>query len=103
MKDNRILYWRKAVARTIDKIYYRAGNAARSHSCAHERFGKYLCAVGYETYMDYLKTEIPAEYELPPYVVAGLEFMVLAAEKYPLPVEEDEIRELVSAAEPEYI
>lgn len=93
MKNSEIIYWRKAVAQEIDKFYYEPHNSARCHRQGYERFGKFLCAVGYPTYMRYLKAVVPAEYGLPPRIVTGIRHMILSDGEYPSLLDEEEVRQ----------
>lgn len=92
MKNSETIYWRKAVAQEIDKFYYEPHNSARCHRQGYERFGKFLCAVGYPTYMRYLKAVVPAEYGLPPRIVNGIRRMILSDGEYPSLLDEEEVR-----------
>ncbi len=65
------------LAQEIDKFYYEPHNDAKCHKQGYERFGKYLCTVTYQTYMCYLKAEIPDEYKLPERIVAFIRQMIL--------------------------
>ena len=92
MKNSEIIYWRKAVAQEIGKFYYEPHNCARCHRQGYERYGKYLCAVTYPTYMRYLKAVVPAEYELPPHIANGIRCMILLDGRYPFQFDDGEVR-----------
>ena len=83
MKHLRNLDLRKAIACLLDDFYYREGNARRCHKQVYLRFGRYLCGVNYETFMDYLANARANILKmLPPYMVFGVECMVVLGRIY---------------------
>lgn len=89
------IVWRILIAQKIHEIYCEKTNSARCARRAHDLFGKYLCSVDYNTFYRYLRTEVSDMYMLPPWVVVGLNCIVLAHMKYPIPLTEDEAEEFL--------
>ena len=98
MKNSEIINSRKSVAKKIDEFYYEPRNDARCHKQGYKRFGKYICAVSYQTYMRYLKAAIPDGYELPAHIVNGIRCLILLSDKYPFLLEDNELTEFMEDA-----
>jgi len=95
------IMWRIAIAHKIHEIYCRKTGSAYCAGRAYDLFGIYVCSVERNTFFRYLRTEIPAEYVLPPWIVDGLNGMVLSHMKYPMPLTEDEALEFMAECKAE--
>ncbi len=87
--------WRIAVAQKIHEIYCEKTNSARCIKRAYDLFGMYICSVSENTFYRYLRTEVPATYQLPPWIVDGINCMILSNLKHPIPLTEDEAMEFM--------
>lgn len=76
-KDDNLI-WRKVVACIVDLLYYETENRRFCHKRAHARVGRYICGVGYDSYMAYLKSgrKELGRVQLPAYVADALAVMV---------------------------
>lgn len=87
--------WRIAIAHKIHEVYCEKTNSAHCAKKAYDLFGIYVCSVEEKTFYRYLRTKVPAEYILKPWVVDGLNSMVLSNLKYPETLSEDETLEFI--------
>ncbi len=90
------IMWRIAIAHKIHEIYCSKTGSAYCVGRVYDIFGIYVCSVDRNTFLRYLRTEVPAAYVLPPWIVDGLNSMVLSHMKYPMPLTEDEALEFMA-------
>ena len=89
------IMWRIAVAHKIHEIYCEKTNSAHCAKKAYDLFAMYICSVEENTFYRYLRTEVPTEYVLKPWIVDGFNSMVLSNLKYPKRLSDDEMLEFL--------